>query len=181
MRIQRAAERAPAPWKNGGGVTWEVAVAPPGARLDDFDWRISIAEVTAGGPFSTFPGIDRVLSVIAGSGLRLHIDGTASVQLDAGSSPFHFSGDAACMAELAEASIRDLNVMCRRGRYRAAVRRMSAPATIECMAGMTAILALDPASVGDQLLGRDDVVLADAGERVEVAAGNLVVVEINRT
>ena len=33
------------PWKNGQGVTLELAIAPPGAGLDDFDWRISSARV----------------------------------------------------------------------------------------------------------------------------------------
>ena len=29
------------PWKNGGGETTEIAVSPPGAGLDDFDWRVA--------------------------------------------------------------------------------------------------------------------------------------------
>ena len=50
-----------APWKNGGGSTTEIAIAPPGAGLDDFDWRISLATISEDGPFSVFPGIDRTL------------------------------------------------------------------------------------------------------------------------
>lgn len=42
------------PWKNGGGITTEIAIAPPGATLDAFDWRISTARVEAAGPFSRF-------------------------------------------------------------------------------------------------------------------------------
>ena len=49
------------PWKNGGGETAEIAVSPPGAALDDFDWRLSMARVETDGPFSAFPGIDRTL------------------------------------------------------------------------------------------------------------------------
>ncbi|WP_210147850.1 HutD family protein [Aromatoleum petrolei] len=30
-------------WKNGGGVTLEVALQPAGAGLTDFDWRVSSA------------------------------------------------------------------------------------------------------------------------------------------
>ena len=44
-------------WKNGLGWTREVLRWPPGA--DDWDWRISIAEVDKGGPFSSFPGVER--------------------------------------------------------------------------------------------------------------------------
>ena len=49
-----AARRAAVPWKNGGGVTREVAAHPAGASLEDFDWRVSTAEVRAAGPFSGF-------------------------------------------------------------------------------------------------------------------------------
>jgi len=42
------------PWKNGGGVTTEIAIAPEGATLDNFDWRVSTAQVDAAGPFSRF-------------------------------------------------------------------------------------------------------------------------------
>jgi len=62
MRIIRAADCLVMPWKNGGGTTTEIAVAPEGASLNDFDWRISMAHVGADGPFSSFPGIDRTLS-----------------------------------------------------------------------------------------------------------------------
>ena len=55
--IQYASLR-PAPWKNGGGSTTEIAVWPNGAGLDEFDWRISLATITQSGPFSFFPGID---------------------------------------------------------------------------------------------------------------------------
>jgi len=40
------------PWKNGGGETLELAIAPAGAGLEDFAWRISSARVGAAGPFS---------------------------------------------------------------------------------------------------------------------------------
>ncbi|HEY3949962.1 HutD family protein, partial [Phenylobacterium sp.] len=52
LTLLRAADRAPQPWKNGGGLTWPVAVSPEGAGLDGFDWRLSLALVESGGPFS---------------------------------------------------------------------------------------------------------------------------------
>ena len=42
------------PWKNGLGSTLEVARSH-GEGLDDFDWRISIADVKNEGSFSYFP------------------------------------------------------------------------------------------------------------------------------
>src|SRR3546814_10305481 len=69
MQVLRAAAHRVMPWKNGGGSTTEVAVAPDGAGLDEFDWRISMAVVGADGPFSGFPGVDRTLAVPARAGL----------------------------------------------------------------------------------------------------------------
>src|SRR5438105_15428583 len=66
LRILRAAERPPTPWKNGGGLTREVIVHPPGSDLSRFDWRVSLAEIRAPGPFSSLPGIDRRMAVLEG-------------------------------------------------------------------------------------------------------------------
>ena len=52
------------PWKNGGGVTSELARSP---QADEFDWRLSVAEVATDGPFSQFPGIDRLLVLLSGA------------------------------------------------------------------------------------------------------------------
>lgn len=120
MRILRAADRVATPWKNGGGVTREIAAWPPGAGLDAFDWRISLADVAADGPFSAFPGVDRVLTVIAGDGLVLEIEGRP-VRLEP-SAPLAFPGEAAVAARLTAGPIRDLNVMVRRDAWTATVQ-----------------------------------------------------------
>jgi environmental stress-induced protein Ves len=119
VRILRAADRIATPWKNGGGVTREVAAWPPGAGLDAFDWRISLADVAADGPFSAFPGVDRVLTVIAGDGLVLEID-ERTTRLEPGA-PLAFPGEAVVMARLTAGPIRDLNVMVRRSAWTATV------------------------------------------------------------
>jgi environmental stress-induced protein Ves len=63
------------PWKNGGDETTEVAAGPPGASLETFDWRISMAHIAQSGPFSLFPGVDRTLAVLSGVGIRLSVAG----------------------------------------------------------------------------------------------------------
>ncbi len=65
------------PWKNGGGETVEIAIAPEGAALSEFDWRISVATVATNGPFSIFPGFDKTLSILDGEGMSLEMDGKA--------------------------------------------------------------------------------------------------------
>ena len=108
------------PWRNGRGSTAEIAVAPAGAGIDDFLWRVSTAVVAAPGAFSAFPGVDRILTVISGDGLTLEIDGHAPAA--PGQEPFAFPGDLPCNARLRDGPVTDLNVMTRRGQCRAVVR-----------------------------------------------------------
>lgn len=122
LHLLRAADRAPAPWKNGGGVTTEVAIFPAGAGLDDFQWRISTADIVADGPFSSFPDVDRTLIMLEG-GIRLAVAGGIPVELTRASPPHAFAGDQAASAQLMTPAARDLNVMVRRGRWRAEALR----------------------------------------------------------
>jgi len=109
------------PWKNGGGTTRTIAVSPPDASLDDFDWRISIAEVVSSGDFSRFPGIDRTILLLDGAGMMLHINHDGILPITALFEPYTFSGDDVARAELVNGSTRDFNVMTRRGRAHAEV------------------------------------------------------------
>lgn len=115
-------ELTPMPWKNGGGTTREIAAWPPAAGLDAFDWRLSIADIAADGPFSAFPGIDRQIVLLDGDGVRLHArDGSFDHRLVAVGEPFAFAGEATVEATLLGGPTRDFNVMTRRGRCRASV------------------------------------------------------------
>ena len=116
MQVLRAESYRSMPWKNGGGVTTEIIVSPAGAALDDFDWRISMAKVESGGPFSSFAGIDRTLSVLEGEGIILSIAEMAPARLDKASPPLPFPADVSTDATLIGGPIVDLNVMTRRGR-----------------------------------------------------------------
>ncbi|MFF8882268.1 HutD/Ves family protein [Streptomyces flaveolus] len=120
-QILRASERTPAPWKNGGGVTSEVAVHPQGAGTDDFGWRVSVADVARSGPFSTFDGVDRIITVVDGPGMALTVDGIPHV-VDAPYEPFAFPGDAVTECRLLDGPIVDFNVMARRAGTTARVR-----------------------------------------------------------
>jgi len=72
--ILRHKDRRSSQWKNGGGTTAEVVSAPKGTFLSDFAWRVSIADVIHGGPFSKFEGVDRIIMVIEGAGLILKVN-----------------------------------------------------------------------------------------------------------
>lgn len=129
MRVLRSADHAFMPWKNGGGTTAEIAIGPPGASLDAFDWRISMARVASDGPFSSFPGIDRTLAIIDGAALRLSVDGQA-VELTTQSTPYSFPGEAAVHATRTAGDVIDLNVMSRRSHYAHRVSRIAANGTL---------------------------------------------------
>ena len=114
--VLRHDERVPGPWANGGGVTYEVVRSPAGA--DDFDWRLSVAEVATEGPFSAYPGVDRIL-VLLGGAMTLVINGEAyDVRPFA---PVSFPGEASVVSLLPAGSTMDFNVMTRRGRAAAEV------------------------------------------------------------
>jgi environmental stress-induced protein Ves len=143
--ILRAADRVAVPWKNGGGLTREVAVHPPGSDLGNFDWRVSLAEVRRGGPFSAFTGVDRLMAVISGQ-LQLSIAGRETLRLSSDSAPVAFPGDLAASAEPVQSPVIDLNVMTRRGDFVARLRhcRASAAAMLPLEAQTTLLLAIVP-------------------------------------
>jgi len=120
-----AAQRQGVPWKNGGGITREVLADPAAAGLERFDWRISTAEVRAAGPFSAFPGIERILCVLQGK-LSLAVAARAPIVLNADSAPYAFAGDDPAHGAPVDGPVIDLNVMARRGCFGAQVRRMRA-------------------------------------------------------
>jgi len=113
------------PWRNGGGETAEVAAFPPGAGMDDFVWRISIAEVRGVGPFSDFPGTDRILSVLEGN-LSLTVADAPEIRLNPAAMPFAFPADVPASGVAIGGDVRDLNVMVRRGLCAATVERFAA-------------------------------------------------------
>ena len=155
LEIVRFAELTCVPWRNGGGVTREVAVGGSGGQ--HFNWRISIADVNVPGPFSAFPGVDRIITLVAGERMDLVIDGVEHV-LGLGA-PLSFDGASQTSCMLPFGPTRDLNVMTRRDRHSATVT-------------MTDLSETRPMAVGaDQavvLLSGSAVVTGRSGRRAEL-------------
>ena len=140
MRVLRAADLVPTPWKNGGGTTREIAVHPEGAGFDGFLWRVSMANVAVDGPFSLFPGIDRTLILLDGDGITLARREQPPVTLKAGDH-LDFRADIPIEARLVGAAVTDLNIMTRRGKVAANVTRRSVAGKARLdLAGDTALL-----------------------------------------
>lgn len=146
MRLLRANDRISTPWKNGGGVTTEIAVFPPGADLGAFGWRVSLATVDADGPFSCFDGVDRVLTVLSGEGIVLEIDGATPKRLTPATLPTAFPGDVPADARLMAGTVTDLNVMTRRGAWSGSVTRIRAADHIG-LADTTMLFMLEPCAI----------------------------------
>ncbi|MEU8696828.1 HutD family protein [Streptomyces sp. NPDC048680] len=160
FRILRAAARVAAPWKNGGGVTREVAAS--GAASGAFDWRVSLADVTGDGPFSVFPGVDRTLTVVEGAGMDLMVDGEHHI-VDEPYWPHDFPGDVETDGRLLAGPVVNLNVMYRRDRTRAEVAVVRGTLRLMAPEGGTALaVTLEDGAVidgTDTVLGRHDAVL----------------------
>ncbi|WP_409186228.1 HutD family protein [Amycolatopsis sp. VS8301801F10] len=107
-------EVTPVPWRNGAGTTRELAADTDPAG--EPRWRISVADLLEDAPFSAFPGIDRLFTALGP--LRLTVNGT-STDLERGDQ-IRFAGEDTVSVTLAQPT-RALNVMTRRGQYRAEV------------------------------------------------------------
>lgn len=167
MRILRRGAYREMPWKNGGGVTTEIAIFPHGASTEAFDWRVSMAGVVADGGFSEFPGIDRTLSVLTGNGIQLTVDKAAAVTLAPDSAPYCFPADRPASARLIDGPILDLNVMTRRDRFRHRVARLAAPPRDWILAADVTLFV----AFGTELR------VATAAEAVSLEAGDSVLLE----
>lgn len=155
------------PWKNGGGITREIARVPADASLERFDWRVSRAQVATDGPFSRFDAVDRTLLVVSGAGLRLAIAGRGEVTLTRESEPLEFSGEVEVDAALVDGPVDDLNVMTRRGHARHAVSRRHALGDESVRvdgAALVLVIERGIAVVDNETLNEEDALVADAGE-----------------
>jgi environmental stress-induced protein Ves len=169
MEIIRFAELRSEPWRNGGGVTRELASHPKAASAQDgaWDWRVSIADVTKAGDFSAFPGMERVLTVVDGELLLLTVDG-GEHPLEK-YRPFRFSGEAAAHGALPTGDIRDLNVITRAGSFKGftSIIELSKKRAHPVFEGQLAVLLQGQATVSP---GADDADDGAKGADGEAAA-----------
>lgn len=98
------------PWKNGKGQTTELAINH-GGTLDNFDWRISMANVVEDGVFSNFSGYTRNLVLIEGNGLTLTHDVIHTDRLTNLLDFATFDGSSTTQAEIINGGIKDFNII----------------------------------------------------------------------
>jgi uncharacterized protein len=104
-------------WRNGLGVSWDIAQQGEG---ENFGWRMALARLDADVPFSNYPGVDRIFTLIEGDGLTLDVEGTGGLQA-VKYRPVHFPGDRPAACRLTAGPCRALNLFLRRGAFKADV------------------------------------------------------------
>ena len=126
MKVARYARKdfVEQPWKNGGGVTTQLAIHEEGAR---WLWRVSVASVARSGPFSDFSGYERTLMLVEGDGMALAIGGAALVMLRTPGESLTFDGGAATFCTLLGGPVKDLNLMVDRERARGTLEVLDGP------------------------------------------------------
>lgn len=161
MRIIRLADLVEKPWKNGGGMTREIAFE---TRAGALLWRLSMADVGQDGPFSGFAGLTRVLTVIKGDGLVLHgPDGDLRADF---ACPVTFDGGAPIVAELTQGPLRDFNLMYDTARCATDVTVLHGPVDtaygdpgvtviVYCITGRARVGGSDTLDVGDTAIVTD--------------------------
>ncbi len=134
IRVIGSADYVETPWKNGGGVTHEIARSD---KHGDAGWRISLATIDRDGPFSDFSGYDRTIVPLDGGGFELSFDDGSAVLLDRRCVPFRFAGEKKVFCRLLDGRSRDLNAMTLRAHWQhevAAVPLSQAPVTFDAPA-----------------------------------------------
>jgi len=167
-RLIQYASLRPTPWKNGGGVTTELAMSPPGAGLGDFDWRVSLASIAEDGPFSQFPGVDRTLVMVAGDGVLLEV-GDQRVVLSPSEPLVEFAGEDPVHATVGGQATLDFNVLTRRGSYRHRIERFEVCGSVPLprRSGTTLVFLADGESLS----------VSSARERLALVRYDLLVLE----
>lgn len=151
--------------------------------MEDFDWRISVADVSADAPFSDFGPVDRTLCVLRGKGIDLVLGYDLAMRLTPTSAPFTFDGHAPVHGHIVDGPITDLNVMTRRGRYEHTVTRVDITTNSSVFAGANHMLIFAETAFelknGLIKLDADDALLLEPGEAsvtIEAASGKTSVI-----
>lgn len=132
MHLITSAANKIMPWKNGLGTTREIDISPLGADFasGNFDYRLSSATVASASEFSKFPGFDRILCVIQGSGISINQKFYKSFE------PFRFEGETEIIGTPTNGEITDVGLIFRRDRFTATMARIENSETIHLNDGI---------------------------------------------
>lgn len=165
MELIRKADYREGRWRNGMGVSWDIASDPPGA--EDFGWRFALARIDAGVPFSRYPQVDRIFTLIDGGGLDLSFAGAPPLAVPQRFVPHAFACDVDTFCRLRAGPCRALNLFTRRGRWAATASVLSSGAEI-VHPGPVLLFALSGAADADgAALAEGDAAIAAGRVRAD--------------
>lgn len=110
MRIVPEERWITQPWSNRRGVTREIVRWPTGS--DAYDLRVSLADVTEPGSFSTFPGYRRWTFLVGPAPITL-VEPGRSIRLVAPGDHIEVPGELPLVAELPAGPTQLLNILAR--------------------------------------------------------------------
>ena len=159
------------PWKNGGGVTVDIAGAwvsgvAPGA-WEGVIWRFGRTRIERPGPFSDLSGFDRLLAVVEGQGLVLHCAGAPALDVRARFQPVRFPGEWRIESELEDGPVAVVNLMADRRRAAIDLR----------FAAEVAQLGFEPGTLVLYAAAGASTVELSGGASIELAPADAVQVE----
>jgi len=125
-------------WKNGGGVTVDIAEvyregATPGA-WEGMVWRFGRTAITTPGPFSDLSGCDRVQVVVAGQGLVL-VASDHEIDVRTPFVPVRFAGETSIVSRLEAGPVEVVNLIGDRSAVRLDVQVLEAGQALHLAAG----------------------------------------------
>jgi uncharacterized protein len=178
-RLDPAAYRH-TPWKNGGGVTIDIADAyAPGSRPGGWSgmlWRLGRTRIVEPGPFSDLTGYDRILTVIGGRGLVLEIAGGESLDVREPFCPVRFSGEDRIMSRLEAGPVAVFNLMSDR-RHAIEVTILSGQETCKLGAAINIAYAIEDSEIvigGEPFaLKVDEALRSDEGGELTMRGGRV--------
>lgn len=167
-------------WKNGAGTTTELA---RDTADGDYGWRLSIADIADDGAFSTFPGMQRIITVLEGAGMELDVDGRASGKLRPFAA-YPFDGSSRTGCTLLDGPVRDFNLIYRTDSFSSRFEWLTAAGNRSFLTTAPTVLIFnvgEPVVAGaaddnGQRLGHQELLRVDGGGpaeiRLETGAGS---------
>jgi len=153
------------PWKNGGGVTVDIA------EQDDA-WRFGRTPITTAGPFSDYAGFDRLQVLVTGHGLVLDTpDGEIDVR--APFKPVRFTGETRIVSRLESGPVEVVNLIGARAMVRIDLEVLKADSALTVEAGMHLAYAADGSAALD-IDGTPHRLAADHALRIEVSGPTII-------
>ncbi len=116
MRIIPQTDFKQGRWRNGQGVSWEIA-SHQAQGAPDFAWRFAKARIDNDVPFSIYPGMDRIFMMLDGGGMDLNFESGKVLRVHEKFVPHQFSCDVPLQCKLLDGPSVDLNLFAARDTY----------------------------------------------------------------